>query len=150
MATESPILPAEINDSFGSPRRMRRVSETETNRLLDLLRADDCIDEAQWIEVSSASNPLDELYSAALQQEATSTYEESEEEKYEETCKQVKKKRGKARVRRPKPYSSMSSTLKIPTPILPNLQADASLIRPLQYHQYQPATPTPSGTSSAK
>jgi hypothetical protein len=86
--------------------------------------------------------------------------EEQEEEEEEaaaavaaktEDCKQVKKKRGKTRIRRPKPYSCMSSTLKIPTPILPNLQHDMTTsTRPLQYHQYQPATPTPSGTSSAK
>ena len=156
MATESPILPAEINESFGSPRRRRRVSDAETNRLLELLKADDCVDEGgDWIEGSG--NPLDELYSAALQQEeATTETEESETEIDVEALEvesnekqQVRKKRGKSRIRRPKPYSALSGTLKIPTPILPNLQAD-SASRPLQYHQYQPATPTPSGTSSAK
>ena len=62
---------------------------------------------------------------------------------------------GQQRPREPKPYSSMSSTLKIPTPILPNVlsgtaSGTASASRQLQYHQYQPATPLPSGTSSAK
>lgn len=58
-------------------------------------------------------------------------------------------------IREPKPYSSMSTTLKIPTPILPNAisgtsSGTASASRQLQYHQYQPATPLSSGTSSAK
>lgn len=59
------------------------------------------------------------------------------------------------RPREPKPYSSMSSTIKIPTPILPNVlsgsnSGTSSASRQLQYHQYQPTTPLPSGTSSAK
>lgn len=62
--------------------------------------------------------------------------------------------KGQQRQREPKPYSNMSSTIKIPTPILPNLSGTnsgtTSASRQLQYHQYQPTTPLPSGTSSAK
>lgn len=59
------------------------------------------------------------------------------------------------RLREPKPYTSMSTTIKIPTPILPNAlsgptSGTASASRQLHYHQYQPATPLSSGTSSAK
>lgn len=57
----------------------------------------------------------------------------------------------KHRSRQSKTYGNMASTLKIPLPILPNGTAPGSnAAKPLQYHQYQPATPLVSGTCSAK
>lgn len=161
--TESPMLPPEITESFGSPRRKRSAVEPEASRILDEGGCSGFTDgglAAAWEE--TAKSVVNELYSAALQQEslpeglcereteaedaASSPVIASDEQHF---CREAKKKRGKARVRRPKPYSSMSSTIKIPTPILPIRQCETAFAKPLQYHQYQPATPTPSGTSSA-
>lgn len=149
MATESPSLQSEITCSFESPRRKRRAAELEATKLLEMLMPNE-----DWEE--SAKSVVQELYSASLQhQAAINEVEESDSDDGTADADRYEKKKSsksaRKRVRRPKLYSSMASTIKMPTPLFPKPSPSPnSAARSLQYHQYQPATPTPSGVSSAK
>lgn len=149
MATESPSMQSEITCSFESPRRKRRATELEASKLLEMLTSNE-----DWEE--TAKSAVQELYSASLQHQASlgEIFEsESDDGTIEEEPSGKKKssRNNRKRSRRPKLYSNMASTIKMPTPLFPKPSPSPnSAARSLQYHQYQPATPTPSGVSSAK
>ena len=164
--------------SSSGAKKRRTTADLESSKLLDIF-----IPQEGWENsVRAVASVVDEIYAANFEQESLNNAEKEisgKEEKFaEEEIKTdasvavnlSKRPRRTAalssstsnaqsnessRTREPKPYSSMSTTLKIPTPILPNAisgstSGTASASRQLQYHQYQPATPLSSGTSSAK
>lgn len=183
--TTATMPPTEFSDSKTSSvansknSKKRRTADIESSKLLDLL-----IPQEGW-EDSDVPSVVDEIYASTYEREAqnrainegvnssisvgvlveTSPLENSSLQLQDanknnkrlrrtSTAKQSVEPSSRP-AREPKPYSSMASTLKIPTPILPNAisgtsSGTASATRQLQYHQYQPATPLSSGTSSAK
>lgn len=174
--TKTPSDSKDSNPITKVSHKKRRTAELEASKLLEML-----IPQEGWEDsVRAVASVVDEIYAANFEQEAINNRKQSEaagQVKDAEVNTSLKNKRSRRsnianltneptsnitvsssssqRPREPKPYSSMSSTLKIPTPILPNVlsgppSGTASASRQLQYHQYQPTTPLPSGTSSAK
>lgn len=159
--------------------RRRRTAELEASKLLDMLIPEEGWDEsvkAVASVVDEIYSAVVEQEQRQRQQEESVAVEQSARDGGETLFKGRLFKRTRhdvhvpepsvasnsrsrrtspaIRNREPKPYSSMAGTLKIPTPIMATIPHSSHLPtsnRPLQYHQYQPATPAPSsGTNSAK
>lgn len=176
----APLTEKPSNIVPTTTKKRRTTAVLEDSNLLDIF-----IPQEGWEDsVQAVASVVDEIYAANFEQEALNNQKEAEssesasndtssDSQNPTSAKSSKRPRRAAaiassaktvpssslpdssRTREPKPYSSMSTTLKIPTPILPNAlsgsaSGTASANRQLQYHQYQPATPLPSGTSSAK
>ena len=169
--------PSESTDQqdilSASKNKKHCTVDIESSKLLELLVPQDGWDDS----VREAGSVLDEIYASNFEQEADSSQQEpsaavnsrkqphnisemSLNSNFSEVGRNKRSRRStslRTSPREQKPYSSMSTTLKMPTPILPNASlsgissgASSAASRQLQYHQYQPATPLPSGTSSAK
>lgn len=150
--------------SAAAAKKRRTATDLESSKLLDIF-----IPQGGWEDsIRAVASVVDEVYAATFEQDQNQSAENNckEEDNLDENAEIKTSKRPRRttsstvsaahpQAREPKPYSSMSSTLKVPTPILPNAlsgsaSGTASANRQLQYHQYQPATPLSSGTSSAK
>lgn len=147
--------------------KKRRTAELEASKLLEIL-----IPQEGWEDsVRAVASVVDEIYAANFEHEAGARGYCDESVRSVSTNKRNRRATSTSskiatpilpaipplqhRTREPKPYSSMASTLKIPTPILPNAlsgtaSGSSSTSRQLQYHQYQPATPLQTGANGVK
>lgn len=155
-SSQSPQETANYNDSKSQSKK-RRNAEFEASKLLEML-----IPQEGWEDsVRVVASVVDEIYAATFEQQATINNTNSHKaidvpstEENNSTSKSINgiitsKRSKRYATREPKPYSSMSSTMKLPTPILPNASpGPVPASRELQYHQYQPSVDSQSDSAN--